>query len=167
MQKKTERLEQFETSLVLSLEYIAGVLLVALFIVVLLAFLDRFVLAYGWGWTEETARFLLVWTAFVAFALCVNKGLHYKVTFFADRFLDNKSKIILDIIIFFICFFIILLIGIKGVYFTFSSINQLSPALRISMSYIYSGIPICSLLIIFFTVINILHKLKELKKSAK
>lgn len=156
-------LTSFENGLVKILEYFAIYLLIALFIVVFLAVVDRFILLQGWGWTEETARFLLVWGAFMAFALCVNKGLHYKVTFFSDRFLGKKAKINLNLSINVICLLITLLIGYKGLILTFDSTNQLSPALRMSMSYIYIGIPVCAILIAIFLLINIFHNLYEYK----
>ena len=57
----------------------------------------------------------------------------------------------------------VLLIG--GKYITQLTMTQMSPALRISMGYVYSVLPTCGILISLYSILNILDLLKQFKEE--
>lgn len=165
MGKGMNALKKIEKLLVLILEYAAVTLLAALFVVVFLGVLDRFIFLVGWGWTEETARFLLAWAAFLSFALCVQKGMHYKISYFSERLLRQKARIVLEMIIISMCMGIVIIYGVKGIYFALNAITQISPALRISMTLIYSSIPISAFFIGIFLMLRFIDSINRLSRG--
>lgn len=61
-------------------------------------------------WSEEVALLLMVWTAFIALAIGVEKGLHIAITIFYNKFPKNVQWIISKIILLSTIFFGIILI---------------------------------------------------------
>jgi TRAP-type C4-dicarboxylate transport system permease small subunit len=143
-------------------EWIGITLVAALIGVVFLGILDRFMLLIGWSWPEELARFILTWLAFVAFSLCVQKSMHYKVEYLIGKIAHRKSAVYLELIVLFVCISIIFIVGIKGLFFALDARNQIAAALRIPMSFIYSVIPISCILMLFFLANKVIDKIRIL-----
>jgi TRAP-type transport system small permease protein len=149
-----------EKGAVIILEIAAALCFSALVVVVCLGVLDRFVLGVGWGWPEETARFLLIWGVFLAAAVCSKKGLHYSIDFFVVTFSAGKVRWSLEIFALAFSMIITCVFGWTGAILTYSERNQLSPALRIPMSFIYVAMPICAAFILLFLGIKLMEDMR-------
>ncbi|MGK0463200.1 MAG: TRAP-type C4-dicarboxylate transport system permease small subunit [Candidatus Azotimanducaceae bacterium] len=115
------------------------VLFSAMVLLVLIQVIDRFVPNFGWFWTEEVVRILLVW--------CVMLGLPIMLYNYEEIIVDLFSlkprlaiwrlrlAVALSIIFLF-------LLAKHGYTFTLRSANFTSPTLGISRAWIYSSIPI-------------------------
>lgn len=68
--------------------------LCAVLLVVLWQVWDRQVLGSTPGWTEETARILMVWIGFLMTALGFREGAHIALTFVVDRFPPATRRIV-------------------------------------------------------------------------
>lgn len=73
----------------------------SLFAIVLLQFITRYVFNNSYAWTEEIARYLLIFLCFVGSITCVRKGSHIFIEFFY-RYLPLSGTKVLFIIIEFI-----------------------------------------------------------------
>lgn len=121
----------------------------------------RFVLNNSLSWTEELARYAFIWANFLGAAVCTQKGSHATVTAITD-FLPAKAKSMSKIFVNVIIVLISLVLIFYGFKVAFAVRSQLSPALRISMGYVYGSAPVCGIFIFFYSVLHLLDAVKEL-----
>lgn len=117
-------------------------------------------------WTEELARYLLVWATFLGTTLAYKRGMHISVTFLVNSFPKNIRKIVVVCsILFSIIFFIV------SVLFGFRYMNmqahQVSAALRVSMRWVYLVIPIGFIVMVIHGINAILEEVFGLEEVAK
>jgi len=109
------------------------------------------------AWTEEVLTYGFVWMAMLASAYVFATREHMRLTFVTDK-LRAKSRKIVEIIteLLIILFSLMVLVygGIKICQLTFT---QITPALQWSTGVLYSVIPISGILIIIFSIINIIE----------
>ncbi|TVP97347.1 MAG: TRAP transporter small permease [Roseinatronobacter sp.] len=108
------------------------------------------------GWTEEVARFLIIWLTFLGAALAWHQGRHIAVTFLVD-FLPKAPRRTMQIAALVVtCSFAVALTWLGVTYMEMSSFQR-SPALRIQMTYIYAVIPLSAVLIAWFSLSDLLR----------
>ena len=110
------------------------------------------------GWTEEVARFLMIWLTFLGAALAWHQGKHIAVTFLADAVPRTPRHIIQITALSVTCGFAVALAWLGLAYMDMSSFQR-SPALRIQMTYIYAVIPLSAGLIAWFSLSDLLRLL--------
>ena len=119
--------------------------------------ISRYILKNPSTTSEEFIRFSLIWLSMLAAAYVVGKKSHISITLFSDSLNSQKRKIIDAFIQFsFLIFAIIILIygGLKAVSLT---MGQISPSLNLPMGYVYLALPVSGLLIIIYSIINIIN----------
>lgn len=82
------------------------------------------------------------------------------VTVITDS-LGKKKKIILNIVVNLIVVIINLIVIIYGFNVAYAVRTQLSPALRISMSFVYGAAPFSALFILYYSIFNIIKDYKN------
>lgn len=120
-------------------------LLIGVVIVTVLGVLDRFILGIGLTWTEETARFLLIWASLISAVVATRHGLHFKVELFSRRLGPLGMQAIA-----LLCVLISLTVCIYGVRLTLFFHGQTSPALGLPMSLVYASVPVSFALICLY-----------------
>ena len=138
-------------------EYIIFAMMITMTVVIILQIIFRFFFT-ALSWSEEVARFLLVWSSLLAAAIGFKKGSHITVTFLVRKFPKNIQKIlgIISYIFEAIFFFIVITFGIK---LMMVQATQTSAALLISMSYVYSIYPISGGIILIHLIAQIMELL--------
>ncbi len=139
------------------IEYVVFAMMVAMTIVIILQIIFRFFFT-ALSWSEEVARFLLVWSSLLAASIGFKKGSHITITFLVSRTKD-KAKKFLGFIAYFleaIFFIIIIIFGIK---LMIVQASQTSAALLISMSYIYVIYPIGGFIILIHLIASTIELL--------
>ncbi|EPI00533.1 MULTISPECIES: TRAP transporter small permease [unclassified Enterococcus] len=143
-----------------TLELLAAALLVIMVLVVLWQVFTRTVLGNPNTITEEFVRFSLIWFAMLSSAYVVGQKAHLAVTILSEK-LSGKKNQLLEIVIqlLFLVFSIIIMVygGWKAVGIT---MDQISPSLGISMGYVYLAIPVSGILIIIYSLINLVDTIK-------
>lgn len=130
-----------------SLKYILFLLMTVLIISVFSQVLFRFVLNQPLAWTEELARYTLVWLTFLGAAYAMSLKAHIGVEFFVNKLPGSLHKILLFLsTLVSIAFFIILIT--QGYSMMTRSISQLSPVLKIPMGAVYAVIPFSGIILI-------------------
>lgn len=121
----------------------------------------RFVLNNSLSWTEELARYAFIWSNLLGAAICTEKYSHATVTAITD-ILPKKAQLSLKIVVNVILILIAFVLVKYGFKVVMSTRMQLSPALRVSMSYVYLSSPACGLLVMFYSAVHILEHAGEL-----
>lgn len=129
------------------LEGIAIGLLAVMCGTTLLGVADRFLLGLGLPWTEELARFLLIWTSLLAAVVAAKRRAHFRVTLLLDR-LGRPGAVLVDVL----CLLVLTVVLGYGVQLVWVFHGQKAPALGIPMSLVYAAVPVSALLIVGYVV---------------
>lgn len=123
------------------IDCVAVLLLVILTYVSFHQVIARFIFSNPPAWTEELARYTFIWVTFLGVVIAFRTAAHLGVDYFVSLLPEGVMKvssILTNVIL--ICILIVL--GLKGIELVQMLKHQLSPVLRISMSYPYLAIPV-------------------------
>ncbi|KYO66908.1 TRAP transporter small permease [Thermovenabulum gondwanense] len=123
-------------------EYLVIVLIFAMTIVVTLQVIFRFILKASLPWSEEFARYMLVWATFLGASIGVKRGAHIGVEAFTMLLPKNIKKYIQYFAII-LCIIFCLIVFKESISIIQKQIinHQVSPAMRIPMWWAYMAIP--------------------------
>jgi TRAP-type C4-dicarboxylate transport system permease small subunit len=118
---------------------------------------SRYLLNDPSGWTEELARFLLVWIGLFGGAFAYHRRLHLGLDLLADRLRSSGSRYrnlharIIDACV--LIFAVAILIGGGGSLVALTlDLEQFSPALGLPMAFVYLALPLSGLLMAVFSL---------------
>lgn len=123
------------------------VILSAMAIVVFLQVIFRYALHLPLFWTEEFARYCLVWASLLGAGIAFKRGEHIAVTLFTERFLPGKRSVFVAFLVDSFIFVILVVMLWGGISLVMMTRFQASPALRIPMAIPYLAIPVGALII--------------------
>jgi TRAP-type C4-dicarboxylate transport system permease small subunit len=139
--------------------YFLIILMAIMTLDVLWGVFTRYALGSQASWSEELARFLLIWIGILGAAYASGQKLHLSIDLLKPK-LSSKNQHTLSIIInlFIITFaLLVMVIGGGNLMYLTNLLGQTSPALGIPMFIIYAVIPLSGLLIIIYKVIDIFN----------
>ncbi len=139
------------------MEFFLVVIFALLVFDVLFQVFSRYVLRSSVTWTEELARFSLIWMSILGAAYLNAKREHLSMDFLYRKFSDKTKKkvsIVIEVLIFLFALIVMVIGGFNLVYTTLH-LGQLSGTLRIPLGYIYAILPFSGLLIMWFSVYHI------------
>ncbi|WP_235295853.1 TRAP transporter small permease [Portibacter marinus] len=118
---------------------------------------SRYVVGQSSSFTEEFARFSLIWLSILGAAYLNGKRAHLSMDYLIKKLEGEALKRRMRMIEILMMLFALIVMVIGGgnlVYITFI-LGQQSPAMGISLGFIYSIVPISGLLIMFYSIYNI------------
>ncbi len=118
---------------------------------------SRYILNTSFSWTEELARFSLIWLSILGAAYLNARREHLSMDFLYRKFSDTTKKkvsILIEVLIFLFAL-IVMVIGGSNLVYTTLHLEQLSGTLRIPLGYIYAILPFSGVLIMCFSVYHI------------
>jgi TRAP-type C4-dicarboxylate transport system permease small subunit len=134
-------------------------------VVVLFEVIFRYTLLFPLFWTEEFARYCLVWSSLLGAGIALKRGEHIAVTFLVHRLPKGVAMgTALSVHIFIAALLVVLLWG--GINLVILTHHQSSPAMRIPMSWPYMAVPIGSLIMLFHQVTFIYRQSREMLAPA-
>ncbi|CAH0999965.1 Sialic acid TRAP transporter small permease protein SiaQ [Neolewinella maritima] len=104
----------------------------------------RYVMADQASWSEELARFLLIWIGILGAAYASGQRMHLSIDLLANK----PVRLIAALIILFAL--AVLVVGGTRLVLLTAALGQTSPALGLPMSVVYAVVPLSGLLIIFY-----------------
>ena len=110
------------------------------------------------AWTEEVARFLLIWITFLGAALAFQQGRHIAVTFMRDLIPLTSRRLITGAGLLVAIAFLVTLALIGWNYAGLQSFQK-SPSLRISMFWIYLVMPASAAIMTFLSLVDLIRLL--------
>lgn len=120
----------------------------------------RFVIGNPSSFTDELARYLMIWVGLLGAAYVSGKNGHVAIDVLSNKLSETRQKVLNNFVHILVIVFAVLVLLIGGfrlVYIT-AILGQHSPALHIPLAVVYSVIPLSGLLIIFFKINDIKTK---------
>jgi TRAP-type C4-dicarboxylate transport system permease small subunit len=142
-------MKHFYDSLEKSLKKVLLVLVSGLVMTTMLQIVARFILMVSIPWTDELARYLMIWASFVGLGVAYRKKELICVEFFREKLPPHLLKVAL-LISDLLCSIFAIVIVLYGVKLCFQNAGQVSPSMRISFGIIYAIIPLGCLLYLLF-----------------
>jgi len=139
----------------------------AMTVIVILGVLFRYVLLSPLSWSEEVARYLMIWAASLAISVGIMRREHLGITFLISRIPPSAQKWVAVLVNLAVLWFLWILTKF-GYYMALEGQAQLSPVLakyRITMMWSLSAIPVAGALAIIQTVLQILVDLLGRKED--
>ena len=150
-------MKQIRSQLDKIIELLLVSILSVMVINVLWQIITRYFSASPSSFSDELARYLMIWLGLMGSAYVSGKKEHVSIDYFLKK-LNHKKRVLLnrliDFIILFFSFFVMIIGGGHLVFVTIK-LEQLSPSLQIPLGFVYSVIPLSGLIIIFYQISNI------------
>ncbi|MEO9891776.1 TRAP transporter small permease [Aurantibacter sp.] len=119
---------------------------------------SRYVVGQSSSFTEEFARFSLIWlTVLGAAYINGQREGHLSMDFLLSKLTEekrNKRKKIIQILMA-VFAFIIMIVGGGNLVYTTLTLGQVSSALQVPLGIVYAIVPISGMMILFFSIYNI------------
>lgn len=144
----------------LYLGYILAIIMGVMVINVLWQVFTRFVMGSPSSFTDELARYLMIWIGVLGAAYISGKRMHVAIDLLPMRLNKGnqvKLKIVVNCIVIVFCLAALVVGGLRLVYITYI-LDQHSPALQIPLAVVYAIIPISGMLIIYYKLSDIYFK---------
>jgi TRAP-type C4-dicarboxylate transport system permease small subunit len=134
-----------------------------LVVVVVWQVFSRYILNAPSTFTDELARFLLIWVSLLGAAYFSGKNLHIAINVLPSRLSPPNRKRLNILINLIIVGFVLLVFVVGGstlVYYTYTYL-QLTPTLQIPMAFVYLIGPLSGLLIVYYKIADIIDLLRS------
>ncbi|MCR4437455.1 MAG: TRAP transporter small permease [bacterium] len=128
----------------------------------------RFILRNPSSYTEELARFQLMWVGVLGASYAYRTKAHLGIDVLATKLTGTKRRILevaINLSVLFFALFVMVVGGVRLVQLTFT-LGQVSTALGVPMGYVYSVLPISGFLMIYFALHFIVEALREERAPA-
>jgi TRAP-type C4-dicarboxylate transport system permease small subunit len=145
------------------LEWTLVVLMAANVLNVLWQVITRFVLKNPSSFTEELARFLLIWVGLLGASYAAGKKLHLAIDVVVNRFGPRTrlyAERLIQVFIFLFGLLVLVFGGIRLVTITLT-LDQISAALQVKLGYVYLVLPFSGLLLMFYSLFFLMEAKRE------
>ena len=119
----------------------------------------RYVLNRSFSFTEEFSRFALIWLSILGAAYLSGQRQHLTMDFLIRKLSADKRIKRMQIIeaIIFIFALVVMVFGGGNLVYTTLYLGQVSPAMHVSLGFVYVIVPLSGLIIMFYSLYNIQH----------
>lgn len=121
---------------------------------------SRFILGTPSSFTDELARYLMIWIGILGAAYVSGRNMHVAIDVLPRRFsspTQQRLMFVVRLLIILFCLVAMVIGGSRLVYITYV-LGQNSPALQVPLALVYIVIPVSGLLIIYYKVSDIFKK---------
>ena len=136
------------------------VIMTVMVINVLWQVFTRYILGIPSSFTDELARYLMIWLGILGAAYVSGQNLHVAIDLLPSKLsksAQNKMARMVNLVIISFAITALIIGGIRLVYISYL-LGQHSPALEIPLAVVYLVLPLSGLLIIFYKVSDFLTK---------
>lgn len=141
---------------------ITVVLFISICVLVSVTFLQvfcRFVIKVPVSWSEEVARICFVWLILMGAALGVKEQSHLSLEILTS-FVPEKGQRVMRLVIHVVIILVSLVILVSGTSYVLRSMGKTTVTMPIPANCVYVAAPISAVLMMIFSVENILKELK-------
>ncbi len=121
---------------------------------------NRYVVNYVFGWEEETARYLMVWSSFLAAAYALKSGEQLGMEFLV-KLLPGGARRAMRIVCHLAVISFLGVVAYQGLFEMMpQQFNQVSPSLGISMAVPYAAIPVSAVMLVWVELFSLWQELR-------
>jgi TRAP-type C4-dicarboxylate transport system permease small subunit len=117
----------------------------AMVMVVLVGTISRYIFNNPLLWTEEAARYLMIWMALVGASITLKRREHVGIEFVVNKF-NPKVQLIIKFISDILILYFLYILTKRGFIMALEARPQVSPALKISMFWPLLSVPVMGFL---------------------
>jgi len=139
--------------------FVVIILAAVMVLTVLVGIFFRYVLFNSLSWSEELARYLMIWAALLSISIGIKDKEHVGIQLII-RNIPIKYARILNFLVNIVILIFLGVLSYKGMYVTIKAIPQLSLGLGISMFWALLSIPVSGALAIIQQIIQIINSFK-------
>lgn len=127
---------------------------------------SRYIFSNPSSFTDELAVFLLIWVGMAGAAYVKGKNEHLAIDILPDKLQPKNKNRLLVFINFLIIVFSLTIMVIGGAWLVYTrfQMGQVSSALQVPLGFVYSIVPISGLLMIYYSIDDILNLISANKK---
>lgn len=125
---------------------------------VLWGVITRYVFGNQAAWTEELARFLLIWIGLLGTAYVSGQRKHLAIELLLPKLSFQNQKLLRGLISFLVMLFAVMVMLVGGfnlIYLTYT-LEQFSPSLKVPMWFVYLVVPMSGGLILYYEIRSLL-----------
>lgn len=144
------------------LEVVLSLLLGLMVLNVLWQVASRYILNNPSIFTDELARYLLIWIGLMGAAYASGKNMHVAIGLLRTKLNSNQQKIqdiVIQILVIVFAVFVLVIGGARLVYISFQ-LGQESSSMQIPLGYVYLALPLSGLLICYYSLHDLLTPTK-------
>jgi TRAP-type C4-dicarboxylate transport system permease small subunit len=123
----------------------------------------RFILKHPSSYTEELARYLLIWIGLLGAGYASGQGLHLAIDYFTLKMKPGTQRYVglfIQSMVFLFALAVMVIGGLRLVTITLE-LNQTSAALQIKLGYIYTVLPLSGIVIMFYALLAFIEYLRN------
>ena len=149
------------------LSVLVATLMAALVLDVLWQIFTRFILEDPSSWTEELARYLMIWVGLIGAAYATGRRMHLSLDLLPSTLTGKRTHVLRILIESFVLIFALtaLLAGGIRLVWVVLTLGQTSASLQLPLGYVYLAVPLSGLFIAWYTVLDLIDELKELRNG--
>ena len=140
-------MEKLNRGLVALETFVAGGLLLVVFLVVLSQVVMRYLFAQPNPWSEELSRFCFVWLSMLGASLAVERRSHFGFDQALKRLPPSRRRLARRAATV-VVMMVSLLLVFPGLALVRLTVDQRSPALDLPMAWVYGAVPISGILML-------------------
>lgn len=116
----------------------------------------RYVMNDAATFTNELARYLLIWVGILGAAYAAGKRVHLALELLPEKLTGNSRAYLELFIEAMILLFAVLVLGVGGLRLVFIqlSLGQTSAAMSIPLGYVYTVLPLTGLIMTFYAIVH-------------
>lgn len=141
-----------------------NLLIFLLFVSMTLMVFIQVVLRYGFDgnifWSEEFARYSMIWIAFLGAAVGIKHNEHTRIDFFV-KLLPQKASKIIEILNRLLCIFFVAFISYSSITLLENLMNLKTPSLQIPVGIVHLALPVSGVIMIVYLIIQIILLIKN------
>lgn len=121
---------------------------------------SRYILRVPSSFTDELSRFLLIWIGLLGASYATGKKMHLTIDLLPNSLKGRKKRLlnlIIHLLVMLFALMVMVIGGIRLVYVTLT-LGQTSSALEIPLGYIYLIVPVSGIMIIFYSILNLVEE---------
>lgn len=141
------------------LAYLLVFLMAVITLDVLWGVFTRYALGSQAGWTEELARYLLIWIGMLGAAYASGQRMHLAIDLLSPKLSPSaqaRLSVFINLLIAGFALTAMVVGGLRLMYIT-HTLGQTSAAMRVPMALVYSAIPLAGLLVVFYKINDLIR----------
>lgn len=138
-------------------ECLVGILMTVMTVVVIIGVFYRYVLGDALSWTEEMARYVMIWMCFLAASVLVREGGHIGISILRDM-APPAGKTVFLVVADIASIAFLLMWGVISVESYEIVKYDISPGVNITLGWVFASQPVCALLMLIQAVLALIRR---------